>query len=167
MLFRSGNEKVTAAGRDVTNTITDKGKMKNLIYEFRDLLGDYVCESLGIGESELFDFSKKKSRQEAIMYTYWKHGKLNASAQNKLSKQLFGVGITKIEQKIGDWGCSHPLLKISKIYKISAKQYQIKVNIYMEDDDGGREKMGKAAIFLKKSVKAKYGYYVKKIKISR
>ena len=44
-LLVAGNEKVTAAGRDVTNTITDKGKMKNLIYEFRDLLGDYVCES--------------------------------------------------------------------------------------------------------------------------
>lgn len=166
-LLVGGSEKVSAVGKDITNVFADKEKIKKLNYEFRDMLGYYVCETLEIGESKLFDFSKKKSRQEAIKFAYWKHGKLNVSAQDKLSKQLFGMGVTKIEQKIGDWGCSHPVLKISKIYKMSAKQYQIKLNIYMEDDDGGREEMETAIIFVKKNMKAKYGYYVRKIKVSR
>ena len=58
--------------------------MKKLSNEFRDLLGYYTCYSLEINESELFDFSKKKSRQEAIKFTYEKHGELTGFAQNKL-----------------------------------------------------------------------------------
>ncbi len=93
--------------------------------------------------------TKKKSRQEAIKFTYGKHGELTGSAQNKLSKQLFGAGITKIEQLMGDWGCSCPVLKVAKIYKMSAKRYQVKISIYL----------------VKKNQKAKYGYYVKQIKV--
>lgn len=166
-LLVEGSEKVTAAGKDITNAVTDKGKIEKLNYEFRDMLGYYVCQSLEIGESKLFDFSKKNSRQEAIKFAYWKHGELNGSDQDKLSRQLFGAGVTKIEPMMGEWGCSHPLLKISKIYKMSAKQYQIKLNIYMEDDDGGREKVGTAVVFMKKNAKAKYGYFVEKIIVSR
>lgn len=65
-LFVNGSEKVDAARKDVTNTIADKGKMQKLSDEFRDLLGYYTCYSLEINESKLFDFSKKKSRQEVI-----------------------------------------------------------------------------------------------------
>lgn len=165
-LLICGNQKVNAVvGKDVTKTITDKGKMKKLSNEFRDLLGYYTCHTLEINESKLFDFSKKKSRQEAIKFTYGNYGRLSGSAQNKLSKQLFGAGIAKTEQLIGDWGCSYPVLNISKIYKTSARQYQMNVTIYMDDEDGGHEKMGTAAIFLKKDLRAKYGYYVKRIEI--
>jgi len=163
----SGSKKVNAAGKDATNTIEDKGKIKELSNEFRDLLGYYACYSLEVNESELFDFSKKKSRQEAIRYTYEKHGKLTGSAQNKLSKQLFGAGVAKIEQLMGDWGCSCPVLKVAKIYKMPAKRCQVKITIYMVDDDGGREKIGSAIMFVKKNQKAKYGYYVKQIKVLR
>lgn len=37
----------------------------------------------------------------------------------------------------------------------------------MYDDDGGREKVGTAVMFVKKAQKARYGYYMEKIKISR
>lgn len=92
----SGSEKVNAAGKDVTNIIAGKGKIKELSNEFRDLLGYYTCYSLEVNESELFDFSKKKSRQEAIRYTYEKHGKLTGSAQNKLSNSCLAQGLLKL-----------------------------------------------------------------------
>lgn len=72
-LLVSGSERVNAARKDVTNAFSDKGKIKVLSNEFRDMLGCYA------GENILFDFSKKKSRQEAIKFTYKKHGKLSAS----------------------------------------------------------------------------------------
>ena len=162
ILLVNGSKKADAARKDVTNTTIDKGKLERLIYEFRDFLGYYADYPL---ENKLFDFSKKESRQRAIKFTYGNYGKLNRMAQNKLSRQLFGKGITAVTQILGEWGCSYPVLKISKIYKMSAKQFQIRIIIYMYDDDGGHEKKGEAAILVKKNSKAKYGYHVEKIRI--
>jgi len=151
------------------NDNSQKKKVQKLCNEFRDLVGYYVFYNMKSDNVQIvFDFSKEKDRCTMMKYTYSKYGKLNKRKQNNLSKKLFGKTLSKkVTQLIGDWGCVVPMIKVSKISKIKGSKYKVKVNIYSVDDTDLKnlkyEKKAKGSFWLKKSSKAKYGYYVNKI----
>lgn len=158
-----------AAKKDVTNSIKDKEQIESLLGEFRDMTGYYSFYKLKKSGKITFDFSKDADRRIMLKYTYFAHENLGGKKQQKLSKQLFGKTVSKkVTQEVGDWGTLGPKLEIHKIIKTDAKKYQVKAVVYaVSEEDHKKTKKAEAVITLKKSSKAKYGYYVTKMELEK
>lgn len=131
----------------------------------QDIIVYYKINNYG---ERTFDFSKEAWRREVIRFSYWNHRKLKKSGQKKLSKQLFGKSVSKkTKQLIGEWGIAWSTLKVKKINKLAKNKYKVQVVIYEENEDGKMTKMATSVFNIKKASKAKYGYYVTKIKIKK
>ncbi|MCI5595201.1 MAG: hypothetical protein MR380_00510 [Lachnospiraceae bacterium] len=161
-------QNVLAAKQNVTKTFKDKKKIEKIFGESRDLLGVYTFYKLAPKKKVTLDFSKDSHRRKFMEYTYSKYGRLSLKRQQSLSKGLFGKTVSKkATQFMGDWGCSWPVSKINKIYKISANTYQVSATVYQKDGETKKlTKEGTAVFTLKKSSKAKYGYYITKLTIA-
>ena len=164
----SMQKQVFAAKKDVTKTLKNKKQIEKMTKEFRDMVGIYTFYQLDSGERKTFYFSKESDRRKMLKYSYWKHGELSFSKQKSLSKQLFGKSVTKkTKQLMGDWGLSWPVIKMTKIYKVSGSHYEVYAKMYEEYESGKKQNRATLKFNFKKSSKAKYGYYITSMTIKK
>ena len=167
---------VSAAPKDVTNSIKDKKKIVSLTKEFLqpaavNLVGGVGMKSpIKAGKSRTFQFSKNADRRTILKFPrtggvvkYDKNGRFTKRSLQKLSKQIFGKNTSKIVQNVvGDWGDQYPVLRNVKIYRASKVKYVVKADIYFHEilDTGGfqEEKEGTLSLKISRKNGAKCGY---------
>jgi len=115
------------------------------------------------GQETGYKFSNANARRHILNLSYeeiWKTNKIT------VSKRLFGVSTSNINLKIGQWGCSWPIIKVRNIYKITSNKYKIKTNlVWYDEQQDTYTKVGEVNFSLKKKSNTYYGYIVKSLKI--
>lgn len=150
---------VSAATEDVTKTFKDKKRIKQLAAEVENSCGYVMAYDLKVSEKATVDCTKATGRR----YMLNRSMPENVTVE-ELSKSIFGKTTTEVEHANGDWGLSHPMLKVSKIYMTGTDKYRMdcKCNWVLEEKST-TTKVGTVKIYIKKNSKAKYGYVITKI----
>lgn len=137
----------------------------------RDVYGEgFGYKELNPGNVISADFSKNKDRDEFLKFStrvYWmKHedGRLSKKTARYFSKIIFGCSTDiKSKPKYGEWGEAFPRMSDKKIkkkgskYILTGKLYWVDASNYEEEE---KYLLGSVSITLKKSSKARFGYYL-------
>ncbi len=170
--FNVGKLETYASAKDVTNSAFSRYGVRNLVKCFSTFCGAELTYHMKVGQKKKYDFSKESIRRHTLNHCYKElYGELNAgSSANKLSKQIFGKGTSKIKFTIGDLGDGeYPEFKIQKIYKLSSQKYKINFNVIQFPPyvQAKYRKTGELSMVLKKKQDSLYGYIVKSMTLRR
>lgn len=157
-----------------TVNITDDisvGTLKNikkLTRRTTSYVGYQISYNLKYKQSKSLNFSDASARKQVIRISYMDSGNYKKS-QKSISKDLFGRSTPKVKPLIGDWGEIGPYLDHYKVYRDSNGNYIVTVK---EVPVTGIENYpdiveGTARYTLKKKSSAKYGFVLKKLKVTR
>lgn len=158
---------VHAEQKEVTNSISGKKDIEELVQIFTTPCGYNLTELMKKGRSKNFDFSKTSDRRKILNLCY---EEIYDKAINEytLSMRMFDKNTSNIDLLIGDWGSSGPQIKIIKIYKISSNKYKVlsKINWY-DSANISSKKIGTMRLYLTKNADSYYGYIVKSMKLKK
>lgn len=153
--------------KDVTNTISGKNDIKELVQCFNTPCGYDLTQLMKKGRTKKYSFSKASDRRNILNLCYEEIYNQGVG-ERATSIRLFGKTTSNIDLLIGDWGCAWPEIKIKKIYKTSSYNYKIVANInWFEEEKNASKKIGSLRLYLKKDSNSYYGYIVKSMKLKK